>query len=336
MVTVSVLLPVRNAVSTLGTAVQSVLPELGPGDELVAVDDGSTDGSGERLRAWAASDGRIRVVPGPGRGIAAALNAGLAACRGRFVARMDADDESLPGRIRESVAALEADVRLAAVGTQVEIFREDQPVSPNMRAYEAWMNGLTTPGQLFHERLVESPLCHPASTVRAELLRAVGGYADDGMPEDYGLWLELLGLGHALVNLPEVLFRWRDHASRLTRTDDRYAPRAHLRLKARHLARHPDIRAAGRCALLGAGRTGLALSRELRALGVETAFFADVHPRRIGTRIEGVPVVSPDALRGPSGVHLVAAAGSKGARAELRALLGARGYLEGEHFTCAA
>jgi glycosyltransferase involved in cell wall biosynthesis len=336
MVTVSVLLPVRNAVSTLGTAVESVLPELGPSDELVAVDDGSTDGSSALLCALASLDGRIRVVPGPSRGIAAVLNAGLAACRGRFIARMDADDVSLPGRIRQCVAALEADRRLAAVGTQVEIFREDQPVSPNMRAYEAWMNALTTPGRLFQDRLVESPLCHPAATVRAELLREVGGYADDGVPEDYGLWLELLGRGHALVNLPEVLFRWRDHASRLTRTDDRYAPRAHLRLKARHLARHPHIRASGRCALLGAGRTGLALSRELRALGVETAFFADVHPRKIGTRLEGVPVVSPDALRGPDGVHLVAAAGSKGARAELRALLASRGYVEGEHFTCAA
>ena len=336
MVTVSVLLPVRNAASTLEVAVRSVLPELGPSDELVAVDDGSTDGSGQLLRALARDDGRIQVVPGPARGIAAALNAGLAACRGVFVSRMDADDESLPGRIRQSVARLESHPRLAAVGTQVEIFRDDQPVSPNMRAYESWMNGLTTPGALFQDRLVESPLCHPAATVRAAVLREVGGYADDGLPEDYGLWLELLGRGHALVNLPRVLFRWRDHAVRLTRTDGRYAPAAHLRLKARHLARLPQVRAAGCCALLGAGRTGLALSRELRALGTGTAYFADVHPRKIGTRIEGAPVVSPGALRGPDGVHLVAAAGSKGARAELRALLGSRGYVEGEHFTCAA
>jgi len=261
---------------------------------------------------------------------------GLDHCRGAFLSRMDADDESLPGRIRESVAALEATPALGAVGTQVEIFRGDQPVSPNMRAYEAWMNGLTSPARLFHDRLVESPLCHPAATVRAHLLRSLGGYADDGLPEDYGLWLELLSAGHALVNLPRVLFRWRDSGARLTRTDPRYSPAAHLALKARHLARLPAIRASGRCALLGAGKTGLGLSRALRALGVETAFFVDVHPRKVGTRIEGAEVRPASALEGPGEVHLVAAAGSKGARAELRSLLGARGYAEGEHFTCAA
>jgi hypothetical protein len=336
MVKVSVLLPVRNAVATLPVAVRGVLPELGPGDELVAVDDGSSDGSGAWLRALAQSDARVQVVPGPGRGISAALNAGLARCRGAFIARMDADDESLPGRIRESVAALEARPALAAVGTQVEIFREDQPVSPNMRAYEAWMNGLTDPARLFHDRLVESPLCHPAATVRAGLLRALGGYADDGLPEDYGLWLELLSAGHALVNLPRVLLRWRDSGARLTRTDPRYGPAAHLALKARHLARVPAIRAQGRCALLGGGKTGLGLCRALRALGVETAFFVDVNPRKVGTRLEGAAVLPASALQGPGGVHLVAAAGSKGARAELRSLLAGRGYAEGEDFTCAA
>jgi len=336
VVKLSVLLPVRDAVATLPAAVRGVLPELGPGDELVAVDDGCSDGSGEWLRQLARMDARVRVVPGPGRGISAALNAGLAHCRGAFISRMDADDESLPGRIRESVAALEASPSLAAVGTQVEIFREDQPVSPNMRAYETWLNGLTDPARLFHDRLVESPLCHPAATVRAGLLHALGGYADDGLPEDYGLWLELLSAGHALVNLPRVLLRWRDSGARLTRTDARYSPAAHLALKARHLARLPAIRARGRCALLGAGKTGLGLCRALRALGVETAFFVDVHPRKVGTRIEGVPVLPAEALNGPGEVHLVAAAGSKGARAELRALLSTRGCVEGEHFTCAA
>jgi hypothetical protein len=336
MAKVSVLLPVRNAVATLPAAVAGVLPELAATDELVAVDDGSTDGSGALLRQLARQDGRVRVVPGPGRGISAALNEGLAHCRGAFISRMDADDESLPGRVRASVEALERTPSLAAVGTQVEIFREDQPVSPNMRAYEAWMNGLTEPARLFHDRLVESPLCHPAATVRAGALRALGGYADDGLPEDYGLWLELLSAGHGLVNLPRVLFRWRDSGARLTRTDARYAPPAHLALKARHLARVPALRASGRCALLGAGKTGLGLCRALRKLGVETAFFVDVHPRKVGTRIEGVPVHGAGVLTGPGEVHLVAAAGSKGARAELRALLGARGYEEGAHFTCAA
>jgi FlaA1/EpsC-like NDP-sugar epimerase len=128
-----------------------------------------------------------------------------------------------------------------------------------------------------------------------------------------------------------VLYRWRDHDRRLTRTDARYALDRHARLKARFLAaRHR------RLAIAGAGRTGLALARLLRAEGVELTRFIDVSPKKIGTRLEGAPVLAPDRVGPPDGVHLIAAAGAKGARAEIRRHLAAHGWIEGDHFTCAA
>jgi hypothetical protein len=131
--------------------------------------------------------------------------------------------------------------------------------------------------------------------------------------------------------VPEVLYRWRDHARRATRTDGRYARERHLALKARFLAAR-----FRRVAIAGAGETGLKLSRLLRALGVEIERFVDVSPKKIGQRLEGIPVIAPREVGPPNGTHLIAAAGSKGAREEIRRHLASLGWTEGEHFTCAA
>ncbi|MFZ5470258.1 MAG: glycosyltransferase [Myxococcota bacterium] len=331
---VSVLLPARNAAATLTVAARSVLAEE-IDLELVVVDDGSTDGTAEVLQRLEAEDSRVRKVTTAGLGLVGALRVGLSLCRADYIARMDADDESLPGRIRRSVEALDADSSLAAVGTGVEIFREDRPPSPNMRAYAQWLSSLTTPERLFADRFVESPLCHPATTLRRSMLEAVGGWEEGDFPEDWQLWLKLLAHGARLVCLPEVLFRWRDHEARLTRTANRYALHRHLWLKAHFLA--TTTLPVGRPIVVwGAGEVGLVLARLLRDEGVEVARFVDVHPKKIGQRIDGVPVVAPAALDAPGELHLVAAVGAKGARAEIRTFLTARGWEEGRHFTCAA
>ncbi len=331
----SVLLPAKDAAPTVARAVHSVLGQSLRALELVLVDDGSTDGTGEVARALAAQDGRVRVVRGAGRGLPAALREGLRHCRGPFIARMDADDEALPERLARSVAALEAEPALAGVGTQVELFREDQPVSPNMQAYGAWLSSLTTAALLHRDRFVESPLCHPTVTLRREALQAVGGWEDGDFPEDYQLWLKLLAAGYALRAVEPVLLRWRDGPHRLTRTDPRYAPAAHLRLKAQFLAQEQKAR-GGDCWIWGAGDVGLPLMRALQGHGVAVTALVDVNPRKVGQRVDGVPVVAHDALPPPGAAHLIAAVGAKGARAEIRAYLDARGWREGPDFTCAA
>lgn len=332
---VSVLMPVRNAQDTLAQAVGSVLRQTRGDFEVVAVDDASSDGTSSLLRDLAAKDARVRVLQGEGRGISAALNLGLAACRAKLLARMDADDECLPTRLEQSAAALAADEALAGVGTQVEVFREDRPVSPNLQLYARWLGALTTPALLWRDRFIESPLCHPSVTLRTEVVRAVGGWTDEPVPEDYDLWLRLLDAGHGLTCLPQVLLRWRDHEGRLTRTDGRYGEDAFRTLKVRHLLRGP-LAGAGRCVLWGAGPIGLRLARALRAAGVEVEAFYEVSPLKVGQRIDGAPVLPWENLGAPRGPHLLAAVGAKGARENIREALGARGWREGEHFTCVA
>ncbi len=330
---VSVLLPARNAEATVERAVRSILRQTLRALELVVVDDGSTDATSGLLERLAREDGRIVTLRGEGRGIAHALQLGLARCRAPLIARMDADDEALPERLERSVAALGADGALAGVGTQVEIFRNDRPVSPNMQLYARWLNGLTSPERLARERFIESPLCHPSVTLRRAALDAVGGWEAGDFPEDYQLWLKLLARGYRLTCLPELLFRWRDHDERLTRRDPRYAKERHLALKARFLA---EVLPGRRCVVWGAGRIGRALSRELRQNGVEIVSLLDVDPRKIGRRVDGIPVEDWRSLGAPGVLHLVSAVGAKGARENIRLALISAGWSEGEHFTCAA
>lgn len=329
----SVLLPARNAQATVGFALESILTQTMGDFEVVALDDGSTDDTAAVLHRIAAHDARVRVWSTGGLGLVGALNLGLSLCRAPLVARMDADDASLPRRFEASLAALAADETLAGVGTGVEIFRDDRPVSPNLQAYGRWLSSLTSPELVFRDRLVESPLCHPSVTLRRDVVADAGGWRDGDFPEDWELWLRLLESGHRLSVVGEVLHRWRDHDARLTRSDARYAHERHLDLKADVLARrfeHTPL------TLWGATRVGRGLARRLIARGVTIARFVELAPRKVGQTIHGAKVVRPEQLEGPGDGHLLACVAAQGGREDIRGWLTARGWLEVRDFTCVA
>jgi cellulose synthase/poly-beta-1,6-N-acetylglucosamine synthase-like glycosyltransferase len=331
---ISVLLPARDAQDTLERAARSILAQSLSDLELVLVDDGSQDDTPRLLGRLAQEDCRVTVVRTYGLGLVGALNLGLEACRAPLLARMDADDEAHPRRLEAQARALAQTPLLWGVGTQVELFREDRPPSPNMQLYIRWLNSLVEPARLHQERFIESPLCHPSVMLRREVLERVGGWREGPFPEDYELWLRLLEHGPKLAVVPEVLLRWRDHDRRLTRTDPRYAPSAFSALKATYLARGPL--SARPAVVWGAGPSGLAMFRRLKAAGVTVKALLEVSARKIGQRIEGVPVLAPDAVDQRGDAHLVVAVGAKGAREEIRAFLSARGLTEGPDYTCAA
>lgn len=329
----TILLPAKDAEATVAAAARSMLEQTFRDLELIVIDDGSRDGTRAVLDALAREDERVRVLATGGVGLVGALNLGLSAARGALIARMDADDESHPERLAHSVAALDARPSLAGVGTGVEIFRDDRPPSPNLQAYGRWLSSLTTPELLFRDRYVEAPLCHPSVTLRRGALEAMGGWRDGDFPEDWDLWLRLLEAGRELACVPAVLHRWRDHDRRLTRQDARYALERHLDLKADFLAR----RFAGvPLTIWGATDTGRGLSRRLAARGQRVARFVELSPRKIGQVIHGAEVIHPEALGAPGRGHLLAAVAAKGGRDDIRAWLGARGWVELRDFTCVA
>lgn len=336
---VSVLLPVYNAVRFLDGCLQSLAEQTLDDFEIVAVDDGSTDGSAEILDQWRRREPRLRVLTQAHGGLITALNHGLGVCRAELVARMDADDESLPERLKLQRRAFDQDSRLDVASCQVRHFADDGPVGKGLRIYERWLNGLVSHEDVLRERFIESPLPHPSAMVRRSVLLAAGGYRERGWPEDYDLWLRLAEAGHRFVKVPRELVRWRDHGDRLTRRDRRYAVERFLECKAHFLARGP-LAGIDRLVIWGAGQTGRRLSKHLIRRGHPPGAFIDVDERKCGRTVRGAPVHPPEDLTAllttPGRALVLAAVSSRGARELIRARLVDLGLVETRDFWCVA
>jgi hypothetical protein len=325
---------VRDGAAHLEEAAASLEAQTDGDFEVLAVDDGSNDGTPELLRAWAVRDPRVRVIRQEPAGIVAALERARREARGRYLARMDADDVSEPERFRLQRALVESTPSLAGCGARVRYFPRHH-LRDGARRYEAWLNGAATPAEVAREIFVECPLAHPAFFLRAAAVEAVGGYRDLGWPEDYDLVLRLWGAGWSLANVPRVLLHWREGESRLSRTHGAYAPEAFVACKVHHL-RATLLRGRRGVAVWGAGPVGKAFARSLLAAGTPVAAFVEVDRRKIGQEIHGAPVL--DTLGGLAlqGVLHVAAVGQPGARDTLRAILREGGLEELRDFVAVA
>lgn len=211
---IDVLLPVFNAASHLREALESIFVQSFQDWKLIAVDDGSTDGSFLILKEYARNDSRIHLVSRPNTGIVGALNDGLAKCEDEFVARMDADDICLPRRFEQQVAFLQNHPNIVAVGT--DILYTDPEGSPLVRHMPA------TEHEGIVAQLLEGnggALIHPSVMLRKKALDRIDGYriACRDRYEDLDLYIRLSLLGR-LANLPEVHLLYRQHLQSINRT----------------------------------------------------------------------------------------------------------------------
>lgn len=322
----SVLLPCRDAEDTLDESIASLTTQTFDSFEIIAVDDGSIDGTPDLLAAWAARDGRVRLIRTPPGGIVSALNTAAREARGDLLARMDADDVAYPTRFERQVAFLEAHPRVTACGTGVRYFPRRQ-VRDGARRYERWINGVVESADIERDLFVECPIPHPTLLLARSAFERVGGYQDAGWPEDYDLVLRLWSSGYRLGKVPDILLEWRERAGRLSRTDVRYAEDAFRRCKVHYLRR----RIAGRPVVIwGAGPVGKAFSRALQDAHHDITAFVDLDPRKIGQEIHGAPVIHPADIHGYRTAYILGAVGSPDARAEIRAALHEAGFREPE------
>ena len=327
------LLPAHDAAATLPAALRTLRRQTMRDWECVLVDDGSQDATGALAHAAAREDPRLVVLGTPRAGIVTALSAGLARCRGRYVARMDADDLMRRDRLAQQVAALEADAALAAVGAHVRFFPR-RGMTDGLRAYERWLNGIASPEAVRAGAFVECPIAHPTLCARRTLL-AGAGYRDAGWPEDYDLVLRWLAAGHRIGVVPRRLLAWRDGPARLTRTHPAYAQGQLTACKAHFLAAGL-LAASDHYLLWGYGGTGRALRRALAAHGKHPSHVVELHPGRLGNRIHGAPVVPPAALGTLPRLPLVASVAGAEARRLIRSHLDALGWVETRDYVCAA
>ncbi len=330
----SVLLPCRDAAAYLPQTIRSMMLQTFRDFEVVAVNDGSTDGTGEILHGWAARDPRVRVIDRNGGGLAAALQVGAEACRGELIARVDADDFTHPRRFSEQLALLSARPRVAAVGTRVRYFPYEQ-VGWGARRYQRWLNGLSEPESLARDVFVECPIAHPTLTIRRSAFAEVGGYRVNGWPEDYDLMLRLHRAGAQLANVPRVLHFWRECDERASRTDPRYSNEAFRRCKV-HYLRQTCLDGHAAVSIWGAGRVGKDFARTLLDEGLELKDFFDIDPRKIGQEIYGAPVRDAARVGRHRLTYILVAVGAAGARPLIREWLDSAGFREPDDYRCVA
>jgi glycosyltransferase involved in cell wall biosynthesis len=330
---ISILLTVFDAAATLPACLRSIARQTTRGWECIIVDDGSNDDSLAIERLAAAADGRFRVIGRPHRGLVSALNTGIGHCRGRYVARMDADDLMHRDRLSRQAAALDAAPDLSAVGSHVRFFPR-RGLRDGMRSYERWLNAIDSPERVRADAYVECPIAHPTLFIRREALAAFG-YRDVGWPEDYDLFLRLYGAGHAIGVVPQRLLAKRCAPERLSRTSPAYAIDRFTACKASFLA-NSFLARGDRYVLWGHGGTGRALRRALHDHGKAPAAIVELHPGRLGNTIHGAPVIAPPALAEWRHLPLIASVAGGDARSRIRAALARMGYREGIDYVCAA
>lgn len=209
--TISVIVPVYRAARHLASAVDSILAQTFADFELILVFDRSDDGTEEVLERVAKSDARVRVIENnKKKQLAAALNVGLAAARGRLIARMDADDISCPDRFVAQVEFLEKHPEISLCGTAANIIDGDGRIvgrfTPTTGSERVKIAAEYAP-----------PLFHPTWMMRRELPQALGGYRDMSHAEDFDFQLRAIDAGFKLDNLPTMGISYRREPSHRAR-----------------------------------------------------------------------------------------------------------------------
>lgn len=210
---VGVVMPVHNSIKYLKTAIESIIDQTYSDWEILAINDASDDGSAEFLKELASKDNRIRIFDIPRSGVTKALNFGLMVSRSKYIARMDADDRSLPERFKKQVHFLEENNDVALVGSCFK--------SMDSNLLQAtWINNVPIDSESVKDTLKYSNcIGHSTVMMRRRILEQIGGYRDtpefDGV-EDYELWLRM-SKTYKLYNLPDFLLEYRVHKGQVSK-----------------------------------------------------------------------------------------------------------------------
>ncbi len=203
MCKVSVLMPVYNAEKYLAEAINSIISQTFRDWELLIINDGSTDSSLSIINSF--TDSRIRVINNETNlGLIKTLNKGIGLCKGQYIARMDADDISMPNRLALQVDFMDRNEDYILCGTNADVINSDGKITGKI--VNPTKNILLQISLLF-----TNPFIHPSMMIRRDILMA--NFFDENAihVEDYELWTRLADQGQvANLELPLLQYRWHE------------------------------------------------------------------------------------------------------------------------------
>ncbi len=207
---VSVLMACYNGSRWLHQAINSILMQTFEDFECILVDDGSTDISWKIIQSYRDQDQRIVAISKENTGLASSLNVGISQARGRWIARLDADDLCEPTRLAEQMRFVHNRPELVLLGTGcLTIDEQGRDIRPYNYPTE-------------HCSLVRNLECaraffpHSSAFYRTDIVRQIGGYnMRMYRAQDFQLWLQLSRRGE-IACLPNILVRLRQHACQVS------------------------------------------------------------------------------------------------------------------------
>lgn len=274
---ISVILPFFNAENTLIAAAESIRRQSFENFELLLINNNSTDNSNKIAQQLTTNDSRIQLFNETKQGVANAMNCGLKRAKGKFVARMDADDISYPLRLEKQIQFLKKNAEIDLVGSEVKYIPHNKNTAGFQR-FVNWVNSFHTSEEIKLNRFVEIPVVNPTILFRYQLYKKYGGCLDGDFPEDYEMQLRYLNAGIKIEKLPEPLLEWHDYSTRLTRNDPRYASEAFFKIKAAYFRKwsEQNNRFHPRIWVWGAGRKTRQRTVFLKEEGIIIDGFIDI------------------------------------------------------------
>ncbi|MFN4123387.1 MAG: glycosyltransferase [Flavobacteriales bacterium] len=236
-ITVSIILPFHGRCDFLDEAIESIIQQSFTDWELILVENQADAHTVKKVEDYLSKDLRIRLLHEPTKGISCALNTGLEAAQGKYIARLDADDIAHPTRLEKQFRYLENHPQCGLVSCQTTLF----PASSSNEGYQLfvdWQKEIISHQEHAENIFIESPIAHPSVMFRNSLIKQYGNYSTDHIPEDYELWLRWMSHGVKFYKLPEELLLWRDRPDRLSRTHSAYDTLAFDRVKVHYLAKY--------------------------------------------------------------------------------------------------
>lgn len=205
---VSVLMPVYNGGGFVKDSIQSILNQSYTNFELIVINDGSSDNSEELILSI--KDPRIQYLKNETNlGLIKTLNKGIDLCKGEYIARMDADDISLPDRLKKQLEFMEKNRKVGVCGSDYIHFGKGKQIALTSHHDHQWILGWM---------LFNSSVVHPALMIRTSVIKAEQPYfnSDYKHVEDYELWSRLI-FKTKFADVPETLLKYRIHASQVSR-----------------------------------------------------------------------------------------------------------------------
>lgn len=198
---VSIITATYNDETYIESSIRSVLSQDFTDFEYLIINDGSSDGTKKIIERLQKEDNRIRIINQKNQGLVASLNRGLKEAKGKYIARIDGDDEWLPHKLKTQVEALEANDRLVLIGGGAEIINQDSVPTGfilNVARDEDIRLGLCLFNQFNHSSVV----------YRRQVALDAGLYPNTCPAEDYDLFSKFTAYGE-LANIPYAVFRYR-------------------------------------------------------------------------------------------------------------------------------